>query len=483
MEINFIQENPINLEIKEDIKNAYNKLADLRVVFRNRNSFYYDELIKYFRFIVPEGRRILEVGCGDGYVLSALKPSYGLGIDISKEMIKKAENDNDNSSLKFIEADIESVTFNKPFDFIILSDLLSDLTDIQVALENLRSACDENTRIIINYHNMLWEPVLKMSEIFGLKMPQKNSNWLSKTDIDNFLILSGFESVRSEKRILIPKKIPIVSGLINKHISQFPFINKLCFSNFLVIRKLPRKPIKEHSVSIIIPTWNEKGNVRSAIGRIPRFGKKQELIFVEGHSSDGTAGEIKQAIIDYPDKDIKFFVQKGKGKGDAVRLAFAEAKNEILMIMDADLTMPPEDLPKFYNAIASGAGEFINGCRLVYPMEEEAMRFLNMLGNKFFAKAFSWLLNQRIKDTLCGTKVLFKKDYDSIQRNRSYFGDFDPFGDFDLIFGAAKQNLKIIEVPIKYRSRGYGETSISRFSHGWLLLKMTIFAYRKLKSI
>jgi SAM-dependent methyltransferase len=483
MEINFIQRNPINLAIKANIKNAYNELADLRAVFRNRNSFYYDELMKYFRFIVPEGRRILEVGCGDGFVLSALRPSYGLGIDISKEMIKKAENDNDNSFLKFIEADIESITFNETFDFIILSDLLSDLTDIQVALENLRSACDEHTRIIINYHNMLWEPVLKMSEIFGLKMPQTNSNWLSKTDIDNFLILSGFESVRFEKRILIPKNIPFISGLINKHISPLPFINKFCFSNFLVIRKLPRRPIKEHSVSIIIPTRNEKGNVRSAIERIPCFGKKQELIFVEGHSSDGTADEIKQAIVDCPDKDIKFFVQKGNGKGDAIRLAFAEAKNGILMILDADLTMPPEDLPKFYNAIASGAGEFINGCRLVYPMEDEAMRFLNMLGNKFFAKAFSWLLNQRIKDTLCGTKVLFKKDYDNIQRNRSYFGDFDPFGDFDLIFGAAKQNLKIIEVPVKYRARGYGETNISRFSHGWLLLKMTMFAYRKLKSI
>ncbi len=483
MEVDIIQENPINSELKEETKKAYNGFAGLRSVFRDRNIFYYNELIRYFRFIVPEGRRVLEIGCGDGFVLSALKPSFGLGIDISREMIKTAEKNANNTSLKFIEADIESVTFNETFDFIILSDLLSDLVDVQKALETLRSACDENTRIIINYHSILWEPLLKLSEKFGLKMPQKNSNWLSATDIDNFLKLSGFESVRFERRMLFPKYIPVVSGLLNKHFSSLPFIRKLCFLNFLVIRKIPRKVIKDYSVSIIIPCRNEKGNIRDAIERLPVFGTRQEIIFVEGHSDDGTIDEIKQAIGTYPDKDIRFFVQKGKGKGDAVRLGFSEAKNEVLMILDADLTMPPEDLPKFYNAIASGVGEFINGCRLVYPMEKEAMRFLNTLGNKFFARAFSWLLNQSIKDTLCGTKVLFKKDYEKIYDNRDYFGDFDPFGDFDLIFGAAKQNLKIMEVPVMYRARGYGETNISRFRHGWMLLKMTFFAYRKLKSI
>ena len=483
MEVNFIQENRINSEMKEETRKSYNGLAGLRPFFRNRNSFYHNELIKYFRFIVPEGKKVLEVGCGDGFVLSSLKPSFGLGIDFSREMIKTAEKNTNNTSLKFIEADIESVTFNETFDFIILSDLLSDLIDIQGALENLRSACDERTRIIINYHNILWEPLLKMSQKFGLKMPQKNANWLSKTDIDNFLKLSGFEGVRFERRMLLPKYIPVVSGLLNKHLSSLPFIRSLCFLNFLVIRKIPRKAKEDYSVSVIIPCRNEKGNVRDAIERLPDFGTKQEIVFVEGHSDDGTADEIKQSIKAYPDKDIRFFVQPGKGKGDAVRLGFSEAKNEILMILDADLTMPPEDLTKFYHAIASGAGEFINGCRLVYPMEKEAMRFLNTLGNKFFARAFSWLLNQSIKDTLCGTKVLFKKDYEKIHDNRDYFGDFDPFGDFDLIFGAAKQNLKIMEVPVMYRARGYGETNISRFRHGWMLLRMTLFAYRKLKSI
>jgi glycosyltransferase involved in cell wall biosynthesis len=173
--------------------------------------------------------------------------------------------------------------------------------------------------------------------------------------------------------------------------------------------------------------------------------------------------------------------QTGKGKGNAVREAFDVASCDILMILDADLTTPPEDMPKFYDALRNNKGEFINGCRLVYPMEKEAMRFLNFLANKFFGWFFSYLLGQRMKDTLCGTKVLFKNDYERIIANRSYFGDFDPFGDFDLLFGAAKLNLKIAEVIVHYRDREYGSTQISRFSHGWLLIKMSLFAARKIK--
>lgn len=484
MTVTIMPENGLNREIKAEIRAAYNVLAGQRSAFRNRNRFYYQELIKYFRFIVPEGKKVLEAGCGDGYVLAALNPAFGLGVDLSPEMIKTARSRcADLPSLEFVEGDIESLTFTEPFDYIILSDLLSDLIDIQAALENLRSACDESTRIIINYHNILWDPLLKFSEKFGLKMPQKNANWLSRTDIENFLILSGYETVRFERRMLLPKQVPLLSGIFNRHVSSLPLINRFCFLNFMVIRKVPQKKVRDCSVSVVIPCRNEKGNVQPAIERLPVFGSSQEIIFVEGHSDDGTLEEIDRVRRAFPERNIRSFVQSGKGKGDAVRLGFSEAKNDILMILDADLTMPPEDLPKFYRAIASGIGEFINGCRLVYPMEKEAMRFLNMLGNKFFAKAFSWLLNQDIKDTLCGTKVLFKKDYDNILKNRAYFGDFDPFGDFDLIFGAAKQNLRILEVPVKYRARGYGETNISRFRHGWMLLRMTAFAYRKLKSI
>jgi glycosyltransferase involved in cell wall biosynthesis len=235
------------------------------------------------------------------------------------------------------------------------------------------------------------------------------------------------------------------------------------------------------SVTIVVPARNERGNIENAIKRTPAFGTHQEFIFIEGNSSDNTYEEILRVQAAYPDKDIKAMRQTGKGKGNAVREAFDAATGDILMILDADLTVPPEELPKFYDALRYNKGEFINGCRLVYPMEKNAMRFLNLLGNKFFGWFFSYLLGQRLKDTLCGTKVLYKKDYQTIVDNRSYFGNFDPFGDFDLLFGAAKQNLKITEVIIRYKDREYGSTQISRFRHGVLLFEMSFFAARKIK--
>jgi len=296
-------------------------------------------------------------------------------------------------------------------------------------------------------------------------------------------MLSKFQVVKSESSLLMPKKIPLFSNFINRYIAPLPGPRALSLCRYIVARPLKRKDQKAFSTSIITPSKNENGNIDQAIQRIPAICENQEIIFVEGNSTDGTKEEIERAITAYPDKHIRLLVQDGKGKGDAVRKGFDEAKGDILMILDADLTVPPEDLPKFYVALTENHGEFINGCRLVYPMEKQAMRVLNLLGNKFFSLMFTWILNQRFKDTLCGTKALFKKDYKKIKKSRSYFGEFDPFGDFDLIFGAVKQNLKVVEIPIRYRERTYGSTNISRFAHGWLLLKMTVFAYKKIKAI
>ena len=280
----------------------------------------------------------------------------------------------------------------------------------------------------------------------------------------------------------MPFNIWALSFLVNKYLAKLPLFNALTLNHFIVARAL-FEHARDYSVTILVPCRNEKGNIEQAVSRTPLFGTHQEFIFVEGHSQDGTYEEVERVIKAYPHKDIKLFKQQGKGKGDAVRFGFAQAQGEVLMILDADLTVPPEDLPKFYEAIRSGKGEFINGCRLVYPMEDEAMRFLNLVANKFFGLFFSWLLGQRFKDTLCGTKVMFKHHYDELAANRHYFGDFDPFGDFDLIFGAVKLNLKVIELPIRYKSRIYGTTQIQRFRHGLLLLKMCGFAMKKIKFI
>jgi len=389
--------------------------------------------------------------------------------------------------LEFQVGDAHQLNVTKNFDYVIMSNLVSYLDDIQVAFNELNSVCHERTRIIITYHNYLWEPFLKLAEKVGQRAPQPiNLNWLSASDIENLLNLSGFEIVKKGSRFLIPKYIPFLSSIFNRYIDKLPFFKNFCLTSYIVAKPNIQNSDWEnqYSVSVIIPARNEKGNIEYAVKRVPKLGKKTEIIFVEGNSNDATWEEIQRVYSKYKkDYIIKIMQQDGNGKGDAVKKGFDAAMGDILMILDADLTVMPEDLSKFYAVIASGKGEFINGSRLVYQIEKQAMRFLNILGNKFFSLLFTWLLDQRFKDTLCGTKVLFKKDYEKIKKGRSYFGDFDPFGDFDLIFGASKLNLKIVELPIRYEERRYGETNISRFRHGFLLLKMCIFAARKVKFI
>jgi hypothetical protein len=368
------------------------------------------------------------------------------------------------------------------FDYIILSDLAGCLWDIQKAVHNIRKLCNPGTRLVISSYNYLWEGVMNLGEKMHLKLRQPKQNWLSVPDIQSLLQLEDFQVITVKRKLLIPKKIPGLNYLFNRIFANLPILNRLNLVNIIVAR-LIFLPEKDYTVTVVIPARNEHGNIENAIRRIASFGTHQEILFVEGNSSDNTYDEMVRVREAYPEKDIKVIKQTGVGKGNAVREGFELASGEILMILDADLTMPPEDLEKFYRVLQQNKGEFINGCRLVYPMDKEAMRFLNLLANKFFGVFFTFLLGQRLKDTLCGTKVLFKKDYLAIQRNRNYFGEFDPFGDFDLLFGAAKLNLKISEVIIRYKEREYGSTQINRFRHGWLLLKMSFFAARKIRFV
>jgi hypothetical protein len=388
--------------------------------------------------------------------------------------------------LRFLEADAHEVSqLGEAFDVIILSDLLNDAWDVQRLLRALVPLTTPRTRLILNSYSRLWELPLAAAQKLGLARPVLYQNWLTVHDLSNLLRLAGFETVRHWEEVLLPLPIPLLAPFCNRVLVKLWPFRHLALSNFLVARPAP-VPIpagEEPVVSVIVAARNEEGNIPNILARLPEMGAGTELIFVEGHSKDGTWEAIQREVAARPGQRIKAFQQKGKGKGDAVRLGFAEASGGVLMILDADLTVPPEDLPRFYEVLRSGEGEFVNGVRLVYPMEKEAMRFANLLGNKFFSLAFSWLLGQPIKDTLCGTKVLSKADYERVAANRSYFGDFDPFGDFDLLFGAAKLNLELVEVPIRYRERTYGETNIQRWSHGWLLLKMCAFAAGRIKFI
>jgi SAM-dependent methyltransferase len=463
---------------KEDLFDFYKRNAASRSRWKRRNWFYHRSLERYFGQFISPGSRVVEIGCGLGDLLHALKPSYGVGIDFIEEMVVAARQKY--PDLVFYQQDIEESGLNETFDYIILSDLAGTLWDVQKAIRHLRAMCHPQTRIIISNYNYLWEPLMVLGERLRIKLRQPKQNWLSNADLTTLLTLEEFQVVTIRKKLLLPKYIPVLNTLFNRFFANLPGINSLSLVNFIIAR--PVFPVdREYAVSIIVPARNERGNIENAILRTPPFGMHQEFIFVEGHSSDQTWEEMLRVKEACPNHDIKVIRQTGKGKGNAVREGFDLASGEILMILDADLTMPPEELDKFYYALQQNKGEFINGCRLVYPMDKQAMRMLNLIANKFFGWFFSFLLGQRLKDTLCGTKVLFKKDYEAISRNRAYFGDFDPFGDFDLLFGAAKLNLKITEIIIRYRDRAYGSTQISRFRHGWLLIRMSLFAARKIK--
>lgn len=469
---------------KTRLAETMDRLAPMRDTYIRRSRHYYRNLINFYRFNIPLGARVLEIGSGTGFLLNSVKPSVGVGIDISEVMTGIAQAKYPH--LRFYCQDAEHLQLDEQFDYIIISDTLGYLEDIQLVFSRLKHVSTPDTRIIINYHNFFWEPFLQAAQSLRLKMPNKRLNWLNRNDVVNLLQLEGFDMIKTGKRYLMPLYIPVISWLLNKYVAYLPLFNSLCLTGFIIARPLQHLPHgnEAYSVSVVIPARNEAGNIENAVKRLPAMGSHTEIIFIEGGSSDNTVSEIERVTEVYRDRyDIKFFRQTGKGKGDAVRLGFEKATGDILMILDADLTVPPEDLTKFYDAIATGKGEYINGTRLVYPMEQEAMRTLNIMGNKFFSVMFSWLLGQRIKDTLCGTKVISANNYRKLIANRTYFGNFDPFGDFDLIFGSAKLNLKLVEVPIRYRAREYGETNISRFSHGWLLLRMVLYAMNKIKFI
>lgn len=466
-------------------KSYFDELASGRVESRKRHAYYWNDITRYCNYFSHPYRSVLEIGCGTGELIHEIKGKRKVGIDFSSNMIDIAKKQFDD--VEFMVMPAEHIQLEEKFDLVILSNLIGFVDDVQNVLHQLRKVSHANTKIIITYYNFFWEPFIKFAEAIGLKTKTPNQNWLSQQDIKNLLSLAGFDTYRKVNTMLFPFNVPLLSPFLNRFLVRLPFFKLFALNmySFATLKPDIHEDVsKKYSVSIVIPARNEAGNIENAITRLPRFAKHLEIIFIEGNSTDNTWEVIQQIKEKYAaTHDIKIGQQPGKGKNDAVKKGFGMATGDILMILDADLTVPPEDLPKFYVAIASGQGDFINGSRLVYQMDKEAMRFLNLLGNKFFSMAFTWLLEQPFKDTLCGTKVIFREDYYRLVSNQSYFGNFDPFGDFDLIFGAYKLNLRIVEIPIRYRERTYGSTNISRFTHGVILLRMCVFAARKIKFI
>jgi SAM-dependent methyltransferase len=456
-----------------------------RSQWRDKARSFHEEDTRYLRFLIPPGLRVLELGCGAGHTLAALEPSRGVGIDLVPGMIEEGRARFPQLELHAgdIEDEATLASIEGPFDVILLVDTLGSLEDCQSLLQKLHRLCTRETRLILAYYSHLWEPLLKLSEAAGWKMKEGPKNVLSPADIRAMAELADFDTVKSEMRLLSPLRLFGLGRFANRFLGPLPLIRQLALRHYIVCRSQRRAGDEPGSATIVVPVRNERGNIEPAIRRMPRFCDDIEVIFIEGHSTDGSLDEIERVRLAYPVWDIKVMTQPGNGKADAVFTAFDAARGDVLIILDGDLTVGPEQLPKFWEALRSGRGEFVNGSRLVYPMDDQAMRFLNLVANRLFSILFSWILNQRYTDTLCGTKALRRVDYRRLKAGRHYFGDFDPFGDFDLIFGAAKLNLKTVEIPIRYAARAYGETQISRFSHGMLLFKMVVFALFKIKAL
>jgi hypothetical protein len=404
---------------------------------KHLKNYYSRDLQKLYRFLIPKGESLIKIKAHD------------------------------------------KISSKKRFKYVVADNCIGEIEDVQSFFEKLKQITLDDGRVIVTYYNYLWEPILRLGSNLGLRKKVPNQNWLDNDDISNLLNLSGFEVITRQKRLLIPFHFPLISDLLNKFIAHLPVINNLCLTIY-VVAKPKQDKYNDYTVSIVIPARNEAGNVSKIVRKIPSFGKSQEIVFVEGHSSDDTWNKIQEEILKKRKGKIKIkaYKQRGKGKADAVRLGFAKATGEMLMIYDADMTVDPKDLPKFYNSLKFGAGDFANGTRLVYPMEKEAMQTLNKFFNKLFSIIFSWILGQRFKDTLCGTKVITRQNYLKIMKLPKIFGK-DPFGDFDLIFGSIKLNLKVVEIPVRYRERTYGSTNISRFRHGVQLARMTWLAFNK----
>jgi 2-polyprenyl-3-methyl-5-hydroxy-6-metoxy-1,4-benzoquinol methylase len=444
--------------------------------FVARRRYLRGDIREVMRRLIPEDTRVLEVGVGGGHVLAGLPNDVRHGIDAMTEAVEAAHRLDPTMRLELGDV----LTFSSPirYDAIVCDRLLHSVLDVQRMLDNLVAHLAEDGRIYLTCFNFLWGLPLGIAARLGFIERSPAENWFSESTLDNLFMLSGLEPVYFEDRILVPFDVPP----LNRFVAQFPpFRSGSLYRTYVLRRRRVRRDATP-TVSVIVPARNEAKNIAGAVARTPVMGPNTEIVFVEGGSTDGTWNEIQQTIASYRGPlQLSAFQQVGKGKGDAVRLGFEKATGNILMILDADLTVQPEELPKFYDVMASGLTDYVQGTRMVYPMEDEAMRFLNRVGNAFFARTFSFLLGQSLKDTLCGTKVIWKSDYERLAKRRAYFGQLDPFGDFDLIFGARKLNLKIMEIPIRYRSRVYGKTNISRFRDGALLLRMTALAARKIK--
>jgi hypothetical protein len=414
------------------------------------NAFYYSNLEKLYAPFAGRGGKAAEIGTGPGPVLGGMKGRHD-----------------------FFAAD--KITAKGKYGLIFLPDVFYHLYDIWGTALKLKAMSTQGAVLVASFTNPAWAPVLRLAEILHLKRREEARNKLSAEDISNLLALHDFVTEKREYCIIMPKNIPRVSWLLNRTVPKIPLIRRLCLLQYIAARRSSAKDVKLGlSCSVIIPCLNEEGNIKNAIARVPKMGRRTEIIVVDDGSTDRTAAIVRGLM--KKNRNLKLISYRpNRGKGFAVKSGFAAATGDVLMIMDADMTVMPEELPNFFLVLEEGKADFVNGTRLIYPPEKQAMKSLHAFGNYMFGKIFSWLLGYRITDTLCGTKVLFKKDFGRIEMGKCKWGDFD------LLFGASKLGLRIVEMPVHYKKRVAGESKMKTFKHGYMLFKMCFRGLVELK--
>lgn len=451
----------------------YERIAPDWDYWHEKNAFYHRKMTELIRGMIPPGGKVLELGCGTGDLLAALRPRAGIGLNLADGLTARARAKHPEFRFETVEVDEAKIDEGFTPDYVVLNQMLDYVYDVWDCFESLRPAVTDHTLLVMTSNNPMWGPLLRFASRIGQRTPESPRNFITNRDIRAVLELQGFDVVEAGMALPVPVRVPVVGPILNALLPEMPALHYLSSIQYTAARLRASRPAL--GCSVVIPCHNEEGNIAECIRRVPALGRITEIIVVDDGSTDGTRRRVEEAMRTDPRVRLIAY-DENRGKANTVRAGFEAARGDVLMILDADMAVTPEELPKFLKPIQNGTADFVNGTRLVYPMEGRAMRFANFLGNKVFCFLVSWILRQRVSDTLCGTKVLLRHDYLRMPR----MGE-ERWGDFDLLFGAARLKLRILEIPVHYQERRSGTSKMRALREVGLFLKACWKGWRMLR--
>ncbi len=441
--------------------------------WKRKMAAYREHTIKFLSQVVPENKKVLLIGCLTSEILEALRPSYGVGLDVSEEAVRLARANCQNPNVRYHCALPEEYKTTEKFDYVILLNVVDHSDDVLALVDSVSKFVHEDSRVILSMLNPLWHPLVKFASRLKIRIPDHKRNLVGSRILGTALEIKSFKVMDKCRRVLVPKRIPLFSWLCNQFLSRLPGFNSLCFIQYVTAKPAELKKTNRSSCSVIIPCYNEEGNITECINRVPHMGSFTEILVVNDGSKDKTEEIVRNLTPTFPNLTLITYA-KNQGKGNAVLKGLRAAKGDVVMILDADMTVPPEELTDFFEALESKTADFASGTRFLYPMEREAMRLANYFGNILFSKLVEVIVGSECSDTLCGTKAMRKIDFADFELEDSAWGDFD------LIFHAARRKLKCVEIPVHYKSRVAGESKMKAFSSGISFLKLCLRKWSEL---